>query len=55
VDGHGNNLLHLAVSRGSIEMVEFITESRKLNIDDRNIYGDTALFVAALKGNLHII
>ena len=47
--------MHLAASKESLEILQFMVENKKLNIDDRNIYGDTPLFIAVLKGNLPII
>ncbi|MFN3988327.1 MAG: ankyrin repeat domain-containing protein [Rhodocyclaceae bacterium] len=51
VDDQGNTLLMLAVRDGHVRTVEAILQYRP-NVAHRNIHGDSALMVAALRGDV---
>lgn len=49
VDKHGNNLLHFAVQGKCLDMVKWVMNTLRLNVNSTNNNGETALHMAALK------
>lgn len=49
VDFAGNTLLHLAVTYGNIDILEYLVVNLKLNIFERNNSGETPLSIAESK------
>ncbi|MDR2881266.1 MAG: ankyrin repeat domain-containing protein, partial [Azoarcus sp.] len=54
VDEHGNSLLILAARDGHIEAVKVVLSFRP-QVDHRNKTGDSALMLAASKGNMQLL
>jgi len=49
----GENALHIAIWNDQLEVATLILENAKRhNIEDKTFQGDTALLLAAIKGNL---
>jgi ankyrin repeat protein len=46
--------LHFSVSHGELEMVKYLIDNRKVNVNARNTFGGTPLMLAALFGRFDI-
>ncbi|XP_071111401.1 ankyrin repeat domain-containing protein 2-like isoform X2 [Haliotis cracherodii] len=54
VDEDGDNTLHLACRGGDMETVKFVLSLHVVDIDARNIYGQTAAYLARLTGQTRV-
>ena len=51
----GNNVLHLSIEAGHLDVVQFLATKMGVHLYDTNDEGDTALHKSTLKGELPIV
>ena len=52
----GNNALHLAVQKSNtIELIKYLVEQVKLDVNSRNLENQTALHLATYYGNMPVV
>lgn len=50
-DSYDNNLLHIAAIYGSNKIIEYLCKSIKIDLNERNAKGETALFICQQNHN----
>ncbi|XP_066256819.1 ankyrin-2-like isoform X1 [Euwallacea similis] len=54
-DNHGNTPLHVAVINNLPEIADFLLTCDDVNVNCKNFYGETALFLAGKRGYLNLV